>query len=87
MDYSNQEKQDDENAVDWDSAFNEVESGETAKQERLNKEREASQAQELEKQRAAMLEEMKRSAAVHEEERKAAELRQQEEKARIEREK
>lgn len=40
---------DDENAVDWDMAFNELEFGELAKQERLNKEREESQAQELAK--------------------------------------
>jgi len=31
---------DDEQRVDWDSAFNEVEFGEIAKQERMTKERE-----------------------------------------------
>ncbi len=38
-DYSAEEKQEDEQAVDWDMAFNEVEFGENAKNARLAKER------------------------------------------------
>lgn len=37
--YSGQEKYEDEQAVDWDMAFNELESGEMQKQERISKER------------------------------------------------
>ena len=47
IDYSNKEKEEDENKVDWDMAFNEVEFGELAKQERISKEREEAQAAEL----------------------------------------
>ena len=39
-DYTMDEKKEDENAVDWDTAFNEVESGESAKLEQAQKERE-----------------------------------------------
>lgn len=39
-DYSREEQQEDENAVDWDMAFNEVEFGELAKQDRIARERE-----------------------------------------------
>ena len=48
-DYSAQEKLEDESAVDWDMAFNELESGETAKQQRIAKERDAAQQEELER--------------------------------------
>jgi len=48
-DYTAAEKLEDENAVDWDMAFNEVEFGELAKQERIAKERDEQQQQELEK--------------------------------------
>lgn len=58
--------------MDWDLAFNEVEFGEKAKQERLNKERNAVQQAELERQKQLMLEQMKQSAQEYEEERKAA---------------
>ena len=38
-DYSGQEKYEDDMAVDWDMAFNELEFGELATQERMQKER------------------------------------------------
>ena len=47
LDYSGKEKFEDEQAVDWDMAFNEVEFGELAKQERLAKERDEQQQIEL----------------------------------------
>lgn len=65
-DYSVEEKQEDEQAVDWDMAFNEVEHGENAKQERIAKERDEIQQQELEKQKAAMLEQLQKSKAEYE---------------------
>ena len=86
-DYSAEEKQEDEQAVDWDMAFNEVEHGENAKQERIAKERDEIQQQELEKQKAAMLEQLQKSKADYENQKREAEQRQVEEKARIEREK
>lgn len=54
-DYSADEKLEDEQAVDWDMAFNEVEYGENAKQARIAKERDEIQQQQLEQQKAAML--------------------------------
>jgi len=65
-DYTAAEKLEDENAVDWDMAFNEVEFGELAKQERIAKERDEQQQQELEKQKAAMLEQMQKSKQEYE---------------------
>ena len=65
-DYTAAEKLEDENAVDWDTAFNEVEFGELAKQERIAKERDEQQQQELEKQKAAMLEQMQKSKQEYE---------------------
>ena len=50
-DYSDQEKKEDENAVDWDIAFDEIENGEKIKQERIKKEREDLHNAELEKQK------------------------------------
>ena len=50
-DYSDQEKKEDENAVDWDIAFDEIENGEKIKQERIKKEREDHHNAELEKQK------------------------------------
>ena len=38
-DYSGQEKYEDDQAVDWDMAFNELEFGELRTQERMQKER------------------------------------------------
>ena len=38
-DYSGQEKYEDDQRVDWDMAFNELEFGELATQERIQKER------------------------------------------------
>lgn len=40
--------------VDWDMAFNEVEFGELAKQDRIQKERDEQQQKQLQEQRAAM---------------------------------
>jgi len=86
-DYTAQEKMEDEQAVDWDMAYNELEFGELAKQERLNKERDEQQQEELERQKAAMIEQMQKSKQEYEEQKKEAERRQQQEKERIEREK
>lgn len=48
-DYSGQEKYEDDQAADWDMAFNELEFGELATQERIQKERDEIQQKELEK--------------------------------------
>lgn len=86
-DYSAQEKQDDENAIDWEMAFNEVEMGEMKKQERINKERDESHKQELERQKLAMEERMRESMSEYENAKMAQEQAQVMERERIEREK
>lgn len=54
-------------------AFNELESGELQKQERITKERDELQQKELERQKAEYLEMMKNSSSKFEEEKKQAE--------------
>ena len=71
--YSSTEAKEDETAIDWDMAFNEVEMGEMKKQERLNKERDESHKQELERQRAALEEKMLASRAEYEAQKKQEE--------------
>lgn len=61
-DYSGQEKYEDDAAVDWDMAFNELEFGELATQERMQKERDEMQQKELERQKSEYVELMKKSS-------------------------
>lgn len=66
-DYTSQEKLEDEQAVDWDKAFNEVEFGELVKQERISKERDEQQQQELDRQRQLLEEKMIKEKEEYEE--------------------
>ena len=60
-DYSKAEILEDSTAIDWDMAFNEVESGERLKLDREKKQREAEHNLVLEKQKEAMMKAMKDS--------------------------
>ena len=61
-DYSGQEKYEDDQAADWDMAFNELEFGEMATQERIQKERDENQQKELEKQKSEYMEMIKQTS-------------------------
>ena len=78
-DYSGQEKHEDEQAVDWEMAFNELEFGEMAKQDRIARERDEEQKKILEQQKALFMQQIKSSEQKHEQERRDAEQRQKEE--------
>lgn len=57
-DYSTQEKHDDEVAVDWDTAFGEVEQGESAKQSALARQHSKQQQEELDRQKNELMQQM-----------------------------
>lgn len=86
-DYTADEIRQDEHSVDWDTAFNEVETAEKSKQDKLNKERMKTHQEEIERQKKAALKQLQESMAQHEKEKKATEEAQKREKERIEAEK
>ena len=50
-DYSKEEIVEDDHAIDWDQAFDEVENGERLKQEKIQKERQQTHKAEIEREK------------------------------------